>query len=357
MTKNYEQANRAPSPTDTSPEADKTILVSRDSDFAADEEDPLEKLKSATIMMVDDEPITTEVIQTFLDDEGYNSFITTDQSTEALGLLETNRPDVVLLDLMMPEVSGLDILTAMRADADLMNIPVIVLSSATDAETKLKALELGASDFLAKPVDPSELALRLRNTLAAKAYQDQLDTHDALTGLPAQRVLMDLVTWALKRAERGGKTAALLHIDLGRSQETDDTLAPSAADRLLKEIAQRLRVCVRESDAIGRLSEHPLSGDTSSLGVDEFVVLLPEINDVENAAGVARRILAALAEPTLVKNQEIFMTPSIGIALYPDDGESTIPMLGVMDNSWLFTSAGSARAARMRRATPAAFST
>ena len=83
-------------------------------------------------------------------------------------------PDVLLLDLNMPQVSGFDVLAAMRADPVLKHIQVIVLTSADDAQTKLKALDLGASDFLRKPVDPSELALRLRNTLAAKAHREAL---------------------------------------------------------------------------------------------------------------------------------------------------------------------------------------
>ncbi|MFV2093784.1 MAG: response regulator, partial [Hyphomicrobiales bacterium] len=108
-------------------------------------------LTDATIMMVDDEPITTEVIQMFLEDAGYRNFIATDQSTEALELINRHRPDVLLLDLMMPGISGFDILRALRLDRRFEQMPVIMLTSSSDAETKLGALELGATDFLAKP--------------------------------------------------------------------------------------------------------------------------------------------------------------------------------------------------------------
>ncbi len=290
-------------------------------------ESELERRKAATIVMVDDEPITTEVIQTFLDDDGYSNFVTTDQSTEALELIQKHRPDVVLLDLMMPEVSGFDILTAMRADDELKHIPAIVLTSATDGDTKLKALELGATDFLAKPVDPSELALRLRNTLAAKAYRDQLDYRDAVTGLPSRRMFLDLVRWALKRAERRATIAAVLHVDLERSQRIDDALGHKTKEALLKTLAERLQRCIRASDAVGRLGEHAASSGTSSFFGDRFAVLLPEISDVENAAAVARRILGSFANPTRVDDQEFSVTPSIGIAFYPDDGERTEDLL------------------------------
>ena len=129
-------------------------------------------MSNARIMMVDDEPTTIDVVKMFLEDAGYTQFITTVDSSETLETMAESLPDVILLDLMMPKVDGFDILTTMRAEPTLCHLPVIVLTSSTDSATKLKALELGATDFLAKPVDPSELMLRVRNTLAAKAYQD-----------------------------------------------------------------------------------------------------------------------------------------------------------------------------------------
>jgi len=133
----------------------------------------LEDLRSSTIMMVDDEPTTIEILEMFLQSEGYGKIVATTDSRRTLELLAEKRPDVLLLNLMMPNVSGLEILRSMRKDEVLRRIPVIILTSSTDAERKRAALELGATDFLGKPVDPSELALRLRNTLAARAYWDR----------------------------------------------------------------------------------------------------------------------------------------------------------------------------------------
>ena len=134
--------------------------------FRDDLDGPREGRKSSLIMMVDDEPTTLDVLKMFLQGEGYENFVATTDSREALDLLKAENPDVVLMDLMMPHVNGLEILRSIRDDASLKHIPVLILTSSTDAETKLQALELGATDFLGKPVDPSELALRLRNTLA-----------------------------------------------------------------------------------------------------------------------------------------------------------------------------------------------
>ena len=97
--------------------------------------------RDALIMMVDDEPTTIEVLRMFLEDAGYTNFLTTTDSREALRLLNLRRPDVLLLDLMMPEVGGFDILAAMREDPLMQHTPVIMLTSAVDAATKLTALE------------------------------------------------------------------------------------------------------------------------------------------------------------------------------------------------------------------------
>jgi len=124
------------------------------------------------VMIVDDEPTTVDVLEVLLQGEGYTRLVTTTEPGRALELLARTVPDVLLLNLLMPEVGGLEILAAMRKDAALARIPVHILTSSTDAEAKLAALELGAHDFLAKPVDPSELALRLRNTLALRALHE-----------------------------------------------------------------------------------------------------------------------------------------------------------------------------------------
>ena len=137
-------------------------------------------LQQASVMIVDDEPINVEVVQVYLEEAGYRNFITESNSTRAIDLLYQERPDVLLLDLMMPEVSGFDIMMEAQSCPELKRIPILVLTSSTDAGTKLKALELGATDFLSKPIDPSELALRLKNTLSARAYQNHLEDYSVI---------------------------------------------------------------------------------------------------------------------------------------------------------------------------------
>ena len=276
-------------------------------------------LSEAIVMMVDDEPVNIEVIQVHLEEAGYTKFISTSEPLNAVDLLVEHRPDVLLLDLMMPGMSGFDIMVKMATENMLRDIPAIVLTSSKDAATKLKALELGATDFLAKPVDPSELLLRLKNTLAAKAYRDRLANYDLLTGLPNRHTFMDRLDWALRHAGRYGHNGAVLHLGLDEFKQVNEALGPSVGDALLQRVAQRLQNCLRTTDTVVRLEEGPRPS-LSRFSGDEFAVLLPLVRASEDAARVSQRILGAIAAPFHVSDHELALTCSIGVAVFPVDG-------------------------------------
>ena len=130
--------------------------------------------KSSKIMIVDDEQTNVLVVERFLYLAGYRRFVTTTDSTQAMNLMKREKPDTLLLDIMMPFVSGLDILNDMRADEQLKNLPVIILTASNDADTKTQCLELRVTDFLNKPVDQHDLVPRVRNALIVKAHMDNL---------------------------------------------------------------------------------------------------------------------------------------------------------------------------------------
>jgi diguanylate cyclase (GGDEF)-like protein len=277
------------------------------------------KLFDAVVMMVDDEPINIEVTQVHLEEAGYTKFVSTSEPTEAVPLITERRPDVLLLDLNMPGRSGFEILAEMATKRILQDVPTIVLTSSTDAATKLKALELGATDFLAKPVDASELVLRLRNTLAAKAYRDRLANYDLLTGLPNRHTFMERLDWALRHAQRHGHGGAVLHVGLDEFKQINEALGPGAGDAVLQAVAKRLEQCLRTTDTVGRVEDGP-QPSLSRLSGDEFTLLLPEISKTDDAARVAERVLEAIAAPFHLAEHELPVTCSIGIAVFPDDG-------------------------------------
>ncbi len=270
-------------------------------------------LESATVMMVDDEETTIDVLEMALQDAGYRNFVRETDSRNALETLARVRPDVVLLDLNMPHVGGFEILQAVRNDEALQYSNIIILTSSTDADTKLKALELGATDFLGKPVDPSELALRLRNTLAAKAYQDRLRYFDPLTGLPNRLSLTEQMQRALRRIDHDRASCALLYIDLQRFQKINDALGRDAGDLLLKSATTRLEESVRPGDALGD------NGIIARVGGDEFAMFLPWARSSEDARRIAKRVIASFERPFLLDRQSLHLGCTVGIAFYPDD--------------------------------------
>ena len=129
----------------------------------------------AKILIVDDEAVNVRVVRRLLELEGFRNFATATDPTEVMALIASERPDAVLLDLMMPELSGMDLLGRIRTQRRLRLLPVLILTAVTDRERRVEALRAGATDLLTKPIDASELVSRLRNCLLAKAYQDGLE--------------------------------------------------------------------------------------------------------------------------------------------------------------------------------------
>jgi len=134
--------------------------------------------------------------------------------------------------------------------------------------------------------------------------------YDALTGLPNRRLLDDRLRVALAHAHRNQRQLAVLFIDLDRFKRINDTLGHEIGDRLLVAIAQRLRDIVREDDTVARM------------GGDEFVAVLSDIENPDHAVQIARRLIDALKQPVYVGSHELVVTTSIGVSIYPDDGES-----------------------------------
>lgn len=287
-----------------------------------------DEARAATIMMVDDEPTTIDVLEMFLEGEGYENLIRLSDSTRALALLAERRPDVLLLDLMMPEVGGLEILRAMREDELLRRTPVLILTSSTDPATKLQALEFGATDFLAKPVDPSELALRLRNTLAAKAYQDRLAYYDALTGLPNRQLFTERLELAARRFGETRAECAVLHIDLDRFRQINDTLGHGAGDALLSAVAQRLEKGL-DPPLVQTRTSRPVEMTLARVGGDEFAILIGAKvgSAAAEASRLARSTLETLTDEFHVEGRDLFLSGSIGIALFPGDGPDAAALL------------------------------
>jgi diguanylate cyclase (GGDEF)-like protein/PAS domain S-box-containing protein len=182
---------------------------------------------------------------------------------------------------------------------------------ATDI-TERKRLEeaLTQKNFQLSKVIQAEAALRER-----QEHLNFVATHDPLTGLPNRALLHQRAEHAIAVSRRSGRLLALLFIDLDRFKTINDSLGHAAGDELLREVATRLSGCLREVDMIAR---H---------GGDEFVVLLEDIEKQEEVEQVAARMREVLAEPLAIEGQEANVTSSIGVALYPRDGEAASTLI------------------------------
>jgi diguanylate cyclase (GGDEF)-like protein len=268
-----------------------------------------ERSKDSLIMMVDDEPIVMGVVQTFLEDWGYNRFITCEDSTRAIEIIKKESPDVLLLDLVMPEVTGFDILFELSRDEATRHLPIVVLTSSGDAETKLRALEMGATDFLAKPVDPSELTLRLRNTLTVKAYQDRLAKFDHLTGLANRKMFQERMQWAFRRYSLHQQELVVILMGLDRFKLINDTLGADIGDEILIQVAARIKDLIEEKGL--------KDATAARLGGDEFAMLF-DANSGSPIESLASTLLAEIKEPYFVSGKEVFVTASAGISRTTD---------------------------------------
>ncbi|MEJ5988663.1 EAL domain-containing protein [Ramlibacter sp. PS3R-8] len=277
-------------------------------------------LSEALIMMVDDEMLNIEMTQAFLTEAGYKQFVQTDQPEQAVAMMRREMPGVLLLDLSMPRVSGLDILATMREDPSLRHVPVIVLTSSTDPQVKLKALALGAMDFLSKPVDPSELGLRIRNTLAASAYREYLGQHDALTGLPNKLRYRKVASEVLAHARDSGTSGAFLHIGVDGLGRINDALGRVVGDQMLQRLAKRLASGV-QTEAEGELASEHHNPTLFRFDGDEFAVIIPAMDGVHSAAAFMSKVLEdATASFHRSGSPEVLVTCSVGVSVFPGDG-------------------------------------
>jgi diguanylate cyclase (GGDEF)-like protein len=260
------------------------------------------------ILIVDDDPATIRLLGHILRDLGSLRFATSGE--DAVRLVRDSPPDLVLLDAEMPGMSGVNVFNALKAEPDLDEVPVIFVSSRGDAEFEVSLLDLGAADFIAKPVRAPLVIARVRTHLRMKRMADELRrcaTTDGLTGIANRRKFDVSLEREWRRAPRHGNPLALLLIDVDHFKLYNDRYGHPQGDACLREMAQAFERSVRRTADVA-----------ARYGGEEFVVLLPQTRR-DGAESMAHRILDVVdglairheASPTAAH-----VTVSIGIACY-----------------------------------------
>jgi len=272
----------------------------------------------STALLIEDNPGDARLLKELLAEEPAAPFrlICVDRLQRGLELLSTEKVDILLLDLSLPDSHGLE--TFAKAYAHAPKVPIIVLTGNDDHALALLAVKAGAQDFLFKGKLDRELLIRsMQYSIERKRYQEQLEhqaNYDVLTGLPNRNLLQDRLKRAVF-AQRDARPIAVVFIDLDHFKFINDSLGHTQGDKLLAIIAERLASIVREGDTVARL------------GGDEFVLVLNDQNKEDVIFRAMQRVLNKVSEPMTIDGQELYITCSAGVSLYPADAPDVETLL------------------------------
>jgi diguanylate cyclase (GGDEF)-like protein len=280
-------------------------------------------LKRPLILVADDDEVVLDLIDTFLKDNGYDSILV-NNGYEAVDAFKQHSPDLALLDADMPEMDGFQACEIIRTIPGSRQTPIVMVTVLSDDASVNLAFAVGAEDYITKPIHWAVLRQRIRILLDRKEAQERIQhqaTHDELTDLPNRTLFMDRLRSAISMCSRRKSQMGLMFVDLDRFKMVNDDLGHAAGDQLLKDVASRMLSCIRHSDTVARI------------GGDEFTVVLSEISVIEDPKNIADKILKSLQEPFALEGEEVTISGSIGITIYPQDGEDIETLLRNADHS------------------------
>ena len=263
--------------------------------------------KRPCLLVVDDQPINIQALYRIFAPD--HRVLMATSGAKALALCKEDPPDLVLLDVEMPELDGYEVCARLKADEATRNIPVIFVTSHTDADEETRGLELGATDFIAKPVNPAVVRARVKTHLTLKAQSDllrQMVFLDGLTGVANRRCFDERLDVEWRRAARNASPLALLMLDVDHFKRFNDCYGHQTGDECLRQVAAAIKgSLVRPGDVVARY------------GGEEFACVLPA-TDFEGALAVGagiERAVRGLQIPHAQSDVSDVLTLSIGVSM------------------------------------------
>jgi diguanylate cyclase (GGDEF)-like protein len=281
-----------------------------------------------TLLLVDD---VAENIHELLEalKEDYRIMVASN-GAKALEIMQGEvQPDLILLDILMPGMDGYEVCARIKQTAAGRRVPVIFVTVVDATQDKVRGFEVGAADYITKPFDIDEVRARIRTHLELARLRDVLEGlvaertallqtseekyrilahRDPLTGLPNRALFAELLTYSIMQAESSNTSFALLVLDLDDFAKINESLGHKVGDQVLIAASRRLQMMLPESDLVAHI------------GGDEFNMIV-DPRDGMPVDLIGQRIIEALAEPYVVDGKNIYVGASIGIALYPNDGQ------------------------------------
>lgn len=267
-----------------------------------------------TVLIAEDNQTTRELIAKLLTDGGMKVEVV-ENGQQAVTRARDGKLDLILLDILMPGLDGLDACRLIKGIAGDDFLPIVLLTAKSDIESRVVGLRVGADDYICKPFDKRELLARINNLIRIKRMHDHireskasletLSIRDELTGLYNYRYLQTRVAEEFKRSERYREPLACIIADIDFFKEVNDLLGHETGDQILRQLSERITRAVREIDVVARY------------GGEEFLLILPSTN-FTGALAVADRVWHAVGtDPFIVNEYPKKITISLGVAVFP----------------------------------------
>ncbi len=293
--------------------------------------------KQAPIIIIDDDPLIRFMLATALEAHGLTSFEAS-SGEEGLRLFSEHGAQAVLLDVIMPGgKDGYETCAEFRIQEEGEHLPILMMTGMEDLDSINRAYEVGATDFITKPLNIPLLAYRLRYMLRAsyttkrlldsESRLHHLAYFDPLTDLPNRQFFHEHLQQMIEIAKRHSMKLAVLFLDLDDFKRINDTLGHHVGDLVLQETANRLRKSIRASDMMFRNGTTQDGSTLARLGGDEFTLLLTLLEEGDDAGIIAERIRIQLSQPFVIEGQELVTNTSIGISVFPNDGNEASDLL------------------------------
>tara|TARA_B100000315_G_scaffold259363_1_gene315109 strand:- start:3247 stop:4158 length:912 start_codon:yes stop_codon:yes gene_type:complete len=258
------------------------------------------------LLVIDDDAIVTETIGILFDQE--LTVLSAENGMDGITIAQTELPDLILLDVKMPDMDGYETCRRLQDYQETASIPIIFLTAKNESTDEAKGLELGAIDYIAKPIVPQIIKARIKNHMTQKRQRDELEnlsSIDALTGIANRRRLDEYLETEWRRAARNKYSVSLMMIDIDHFKSFNDTYGHQAGDDCLRDVASAIAASPqRPSDLVARY------------GGEEFCVVLPDTPE-ESGREIAERVRASV-EDLAIKHtgspEFNVVTVSVGVA-------------------------------------------
>ncbi len=274
------------------------------------------------ILLVDDEPSIVKMLAARLQANGYD-IVSAEDGLKGLEVVKKERPDLIILDVVMPQLNGMQMKSELNKGEITASIPVIFLSAKASTENKVEGLRLWADDYVTKPFDAEELLARVDSVLSRRKYYEEVSMKDALTGLPNANFFRKQLAITFDMARRYGRIFSLGFIDIDHFKEINDTFGHVAGDSVLREIGKRMQSVMRKSDIFARY------------GGDEFGIILQEATEEQSNIALARLKNVVEEKPYTRPDggEKILISISAGLATYDSNFSSELKLFESADKN------------------------